>query len=55
MTGRLIATVSLILMLAGCGQKGPLYHPAPEPPATVESSTAQGNDQSEEGGDEQSR
>lgn len=28
MTGRLITLASLLLLLAGCGQKGPLYHPA---------------------------
>lgn len=55
MTGRLIAAVSLVLMLAGCGQKGPLYLPAPEPPTAVESNAAQDNDQIEEGGDEASR
>lgn len=29
-------TVALILLgfIAGCGQKGPLYHPAPEPEQT---------------------
>lgn len=55
MTGRLIAAVSLVLLLAGCGQKGPLYLPAPEPPTAVESNAAQDNDQSGKGADEQSR
>ena len=59
MTGRLIAVVSLVLMLAGCGQKGPLYHPAPEPPKAVENSAAQGSSQSSDQGvdhgDEQPR
>lgn len=55
MTGRLIAAVSLVLILAGCGQKGPLYHPAPEPPEAVDSSAAQGSDQSGNSADEQSR
>lgn len=51
MTGRFIAAVSLALLLAGCGQKGPLYHPAPEPPTAVDGSAGQ-DDQSE---NEQSR
>lgn len=48
MTGRLIAAVSLVLLLAGCGQKGPLYHPEPEPPTAVDGDAAQSDTQSDE-------
>lgn len=35
---RLFAPLVLLILLAGCGQKGPLYLPKPEKPAPVKPS-----------------
>ncbi|WP_148861480.1 LPS translocon maturation chaperone LptM [Marinobacter fonticola] len=51
MTGRLIAAAGLVLLLAGCGQKGPLHHPEPEPPMSTDS----GNTQNDGSRDQPSR
>ena len=34
-----LITVSVAFLLAGCGMKGPLQHPAPPPPADADLAT----------------